>query len=56
MCTIACAIDTYIDLHAKETDSGATISIDPRLTQIVERMFTRCFQDGELEQVPLSIR
>ena len=46
-------IDKYIALStAHGEDAGKPI--DPRLTDVVERMFQRCFDDGEYKQVGSS--
>lgn len=49
---IAKCIDEYIALRVKQFESKykAEHIIDPRLENIVERMFERCFLDGEYKQ------
>ncbi|KAF7725612.1 proteasome regulatory particle base subunit [Apophysomyces ossiformis] len=48
---ISKCIDKYIYLRTqKEEDNGIQEEIDPRLQDIVERMFHRCSEDGEYEQ------
>lgn len=42
-------IDRYIELQTKAAH-GETIDADKRLVAIVERMFERCFEDGQYEQ------
>ncbi|KAI8062416.1 armadillo-type protein [Gongronella butleri] len=44
-------IDEYIALRQQEPAADGSIApIDPRMQDIVERMFQRCAQDGEYEQ------
>mmetsp|Transcript_5894 Transcript_5894/g.16828 ORF Transcript_5894/g.16828 Transcript_5894/m.16828 type:complete len:1074 (-) Transcript_5894:415-3636(-) len=49
---LARAIDQYIEkrVEAPEAQGEAPAPIDERLTALVERMFDRCFEDGQLEQ------
>jgi len=48
---IAKAIDTYISQRVKNIEAKKdVVTIDERLKDIVERMFNRCFQDGEYKQ------
>ncbi|ODQ51271.1 26S proteasome regulatory complex, non-ATPase subcomplex, Rpn2/Psmd1 subunit [Saitoella complicata NRRL Y-17804] len=50
---ISKCIDTYIDLSVKRDDDPASIGtakIDPRLQDVVERMFRRCLDSGEYKQ------
>ncbi|CAH0479966.1 unnamed protein product [Peronospora belbahrii] len=46
---IATCIDNYVAVRAKE-DLEAEKALDPRLTQVVERMFERCYAAGEFRQ------
>ncbi|KAI9916700.1 hypothetical protein PsorP6_016713 [Peronosclerospora sorghi] len=46
---IATCIDNYVAVRAKE-DVKAEKALDPRLTQVVERMFERCYAAGEFRQ------
>ncbi|KAG7394239.1 proteasome regulatory particle base subunit [Phytophthora boehmeriae] len=46
---IATCIDNYVAVRAKE-DPEAEKALDPRLTQVVERMFERCYAAGEFRQ------
>ncbi|POM73819.1 26S proteasome non-ATPase regulatory subunit [Phytophthora palmivora] len=46
---IATCIDNYVAVRAKE-DPEAEKALDPRLTQVVERMFQRCYAAGEFRQ------
>ncbi|KAF4317223.1 hypothetical protein BBO99_00008231 [Phytophthora kernoviae] len=46
---IATCIDNYVAVRAKE-DPEAEKALDPRLTQVVERMFERCYSAGEFRQ------
>ncbi|CAG8541004.1 10235_t:CDS:10, partial [Funneliformis caledonium] len=44
-------IDKYISLRVKKyEDHTSDVQIDPRLQDVVERMFQRCYDDGEFEQ------
>jgi 26S proteasome regulatory subunit N2 len=43
-------IDEYMKLREKAEISGEEPQIDSRLEAIVQRMFDRCLQDGQLEQ------
>ncbi|CAB4395122.1 uncharacterized protein OCT59_026377 [Rhizophagus irregularis] len=49
---ISKCIDKYISLRVKqyEDDPASNIQIDPRLQDVVERMFQRCYDDGEFKQ------
>lgn len=49
---LARCIDMYIEQRVKESEStgGVSSSIDPQAVAIIERMFQRCFHDGQLEQ------
>ncbi|KAG0170052.1 proteasome regulatory particle base subunit [Apophysomyces sp. BC1021] len=48
---ISKCIDKYIYLRTQQTENnGVEEEIDPRLQNIVERMFHRCSEDGEYEQ------
>ncbi|ORX50506.1 26S proteasome regulatory complex, non-ATPase subcomplex, Rpn2/Psmd1 subunit [Hesseltinella vesiculosa] len=47
---ISKCIDKYISLRQQEPNAENVEEIDPRLQDIVERMFQRCAQDGEYEQ------
>ena len=48
-------IDKYVAIHGlwdscqPEADSDLVVNLDPRLEAIVERMFLRCYDDGEFE-------
>ncbi|KAG3100482.1 26S proteasome non-ATPase regulatory subunit 1 A [Phytophthora idaei] len=46
---IATCIDNYVAVRVKE-DLEAEKALDPRLTQVVERMFERCYAAGEFRQ------
>lgn len=46
---ISKCIDEYTDLRKKQ-ESDPTVSIDPRMENIVEQMFQRCFRDNCFEQ------
>ncbi|KAL8002353.1 putative armadillo-like helical, 26S proteasome regulatory subunit RPN2 [Plasmopara halstedii] len=46
---IATCIDSYVAVRVKE-DLEAEKLLDPRLTQVVERMFERCYAAGEFRQ------
>lgn len=46
-CDTAKCIDSYIQQSVKQQESAG---IDKRLQDIVERMFDRCFSDGEFKQ------
>ena len=50
MIYIAKCIDKYISLRTRQTTGDNTEEIDPRLQNIVERMFQRCSDDHEYEQ------
>eukprot|EP00854_Cymbomonas_tetramitiformis_P002915 gene2915-3727_t len=48
---VAKCIDQYVELRVKEVDGKEDLPpIDTRLTSIVERMFERCFRDGQYRQ------
>ncbi|CAG8546793.1 14325_t:CDS:10 [Funneliformis mosseae] len=48
---ISKCIDKYISLRVKKyEDHTSDVQIDPRLQDVVERMFQRCYDDGEFEQ------
>ncbi|KAK9829302.1 hypothetical protein WJX72_005032 [[Myrmecia] bisecta] len=47
---LARCIDQYIELRTKGSEAENKAEIDPRLTAIVERMFDRCYRDGQFEQ------
>lgn len=47
------AIDRYIHLRADAQPNG-TPEIDPRLSAIIETIFSRCIADGEYKQVRTS--
>jgi len=50
--TLAKCIDKYISLRVKQyEDPTSNTQIDPRLQDVVERMFQRCYDDGEFKQV-----
>lgn len=45
-------IDKYISLRVQQyEDPAGGHEIDPRLQDVVERMFKRCYDDGEFKQV-----
>lgn len=46
---IATCIDNYVAVRVKE-DTEAEKALDPRLTQVVEHMFERCYAAGEFRQ------
>jgi len=49
---LAKCIDKYIALRVQEyQDPQNAEPLDPRLKDVVEKMFTRCYQDGEFKQV-----
>ena len=48
--TLAKCIDKYISLRVKGYEDG-NVQIDSRLQDVVERMFKRCYDDGEFKQV-----
>jgi len=52
---IAKAIDRYIHLRA-DAQPNETPEIDPRLSAIIETIFSRCIADGEYQQVRASVR
>ena len=43
-------IDEYVKRREKAEVSGEEVQIDSRLEAIVQRMFSRCLEDGQLEQ------
>lgn len=43
-------IDKYIALRTKQAEGDMEEDIDPRLQDVVERMFQRCADDQEYEQ------
>uniref|UniRef100_A0A7S3E3H6 26S proteasome non-ATPase regulatory subunit 1 homolog n=1 Tax=Chloropicon laureae TaxID=464258 RepID=A0A7S3E3H6_9CHLO len=43
-------IDEYMKLREKGEISGEEVQIDARLEAIVQRMFNKCLEDGQLEQ------
>ena len=43
---VAKCIDEYVKLRAQE-DAGESVTIDERMVALVERMFERCFSNGE---------
>ena len=47
---IAKCIDEYIILRNKQTLDDKAIVIDKRLENIVEKMFTRCYNDNAYDQ------
>jgi hypothetical protein len=47
------AIDRYIHLRADAQPNGIP-EIDPRLSAIIETIFSRCIADGEYQQVRTS--
>ncbi|CAG8444505.1 8265_t:CDS:10 [Diversispora eburnea] len=48
---ISKCIDKYITLRVKQSeDPAGGHEIDPRLQDVVERMFKRCYDDGEFKQ------
>lgn len=47
---IAKCIDEYITHHQRAVKDGVEPKIDPRLLDIVERMYQRCYSDGAFEQ------
>ena len=48
---ISKCIDQYIKLRVKQYDHpGYTVQIDPRMQEVVDRMFKRCFDDGQYRQ------
>lgn len=49
---LAKCIDKYISLRIQEQeDSQNAEPVDPRLKDVVEKMFDRCYQDSEYKQV-----
>ena len=42
--------DEYIKLRTIKNDEGKHVEIDPRLEQIIESMFTRCFNEGGFQE------
>lgn len=52
---LAKCIDKYIALKTQQVeDPSVAVKIDPRLEEVVQRMFQRCFTDGEYKQVRLT--
>lgn len=47
---IAKCIDHYTKLRVKKLTSNEVVKIDPRLEDIVNRMFKRCYDDGQYKQ------
>lgn len=47
---ISKSIDHYTKLRVKKLTSSEPVKIDPRLEDIVNRMFKRCFDDGQFKQ------
>ncbi|CAG8455290.1 13893_t:CDS:10 [Ambispora leptoticha] len=48
---ISKCIDRYINLRVESYENPTSgIEIDPRLEEVVERMFQRCYDDGEFKQ------
>jgi len=47
---LAKAIDQYIELRSAPPSEQGEQDIDPRLIEVVERMFQRCFDDGNHDQ------
>lgn len=43
-------IDNYINLRVQKEDEKKTVDIDPRLEDVVNKMFDRCFEDGKFKQ------
>ena len=43
-------IDEYMKLREKAESTGEDVAIDGRLEEVVQRMFERCLEDGQLEQ------
>ena len=45
-------IDSYVALRVKaaEAPASAAAPVDPRLLAIIERLFERCYADGQFEQ------
>ncbi|KAF9914367.1 proteasome regulatory particle base subunit [Lobosporangium transversale] len=43
-------IDKYIALRTQEQQEQSAEPLDPRLKDVVEKMFDRCYQDGEYKQ------
>ncbi|KAI3426179.1 hypothetical protein D9Q98_008556 [Chlorella vulgaris] len=46
---LARCIDTYVGQRVQQAEGGEA-SLDPRLVAIVERLFERCYTDGQYEQ------
>ncbi|KAI9101952.1 armadillo-type protein [Phlyctochytrium arcticum] len=46
---ISKCIDKYIELRGRQREDKS-VTIDPRLENIVQRMFQRCYDDGEYKQ------
>ena len=47
---IARCIGDYVAKCAKKTEGDSQVEIDPKLEDVVNRMFERCFADGEFNQ------
>eukprot|EP00164_Ancoracysta_twista_P002156 GFYU01002846.1.p1 GENE.GFYU01002846.1~~GFYU01002846.1.p1 ORF type:complete len:990 (+),score=411.16 GFYU01002846.1:151-3120(+) len=47
---VAKGIDEYVSLRMHNSENTEQKEVDPRLEGIVERMFERCFADGEFKQ------
>ncbi|CAL8468543.1 g8083 [Coccomyxa elongata] len=48
--TLDRCIDQYVQLRNDTTEEGKAKPVDERLSAIVERLFERCFRDGQFEQ------
>lgn len=49
---LAKCIDKYIALRNQEHEDPQNVEpMDPRLKDVVEKMFDRCYQDSEYKQV-----
>ena len=48
---VAKCIDKYISLKTSQFEDPTSIKIDPRLEDVVQRMFLRCFENGDYQQV-----
>ncbi|RYR17746.1 hypothetical protein Ahy_B03g062436 [Arachis hypogaea] len=47
---LAKAIDEYASLKTKAAESSESVTVDPRLEAIVERMLDKCIVDGKYQQ------
>ncbi|KAK9844017.1 hypothetical protein WJX81_001983 [Elliptochloris bilobata] len=47
---LSSCIDRYVEMRRAEAEGREAVVVDQRLTVIVERLFSRCFTDGQFEQ------